>query len=205
MKSYKNLYPRVTSYKNLESAFEKAKKNKSFMPYVVKFEADLENELRSLQRELNSFQYRPRPLKRFIVRDHKTRTIHSSVFRDRIVYHALYNILDPIFDKTFINDSYASRKSKGTLNAVIRFDEFKRKVSKNGKLIKTASNNNLIKGYALKADIKHYFENVDHEILLNIIKKKVKDEKVILLIKKILNNFDSKTKGKGMPLGNLTS
>ena len=179
MKSYKNLYPKVYSHKNLELAFKKAKKNKSFMPYVVKFEENLENELKQLQNELRYFTYKPRELKRFVVRDPKTRTIHSSVFRDRVVYHAICNILDPIFDKTFINDSYASRKYKGTLNAVIKFDKFKRKAS-----------NNLKNGYALKADIKHYFETIDHNILLKIIKRKIKDNKIIWLIKKILGNLE---------------
>ncbi len=179
MKTYKNLYPKIYSYKNLELAFKKAKKGKSFMPYVVKFEENLENELKQLQKELKSLTYNPKQLKRFIVRDPKTRTIHSSVFRDRVIYHSICNILDPIYDKTFINDSYASRKSKGTLNAVIKFDKFKRKASKN-----------LKNGYCLKADIKHYFEEINHEVLLKIIKRKIKDEKVMGLIKRILSNYE---------------
>src|SRR3989344_6907584 len=67
------------------------------------------------------------------------------------------------------------------------------------------ANCNLVKGYYLKADIKHYFDTVSNEILINIIKKKIKDEKVIWLIKQILNNFDFEVKGVGMPLGNYTS
>src|SRR3989344_7879858 len=155
MKTYNNLYPKLCSYKNLRLAFKKAGRRKSFMPYVVKFEKDLINNLLQLKKELETLTYKPRPLNRFIVRDPKTRTIHSSNFRDRVVYHALCNILEPIFDKTFIYDSYASRKTKGTLKAVLRFDKFKRKLSKNGRLIENARNNNLIKGYVLKADIKH--------------------------------------------------
>ena len=205
MKTYNNLYPKLCSYKNLRLAFKKAGRRKSFMPYVVKFEKDLINNLLQLKKELETLTYKPRPLNRFIVRDPKTRTIHSSNFRDRVVYHALCNILEPIFDKTFIYDSYASRKTKGTLKAVLRFDKFKRKLSKNGRLIENARNNNLIKGYVLKADIKHYFEEVNHEILLNIIKRKIKDNRIIWLIHKILNNFNTKINGKGMPLGNLTS
>jgi len=205
MKSYKNLYPKIYYYKNLELAFKKAKRNKSFMPYVVKFEENLENELKQLQKELKSQTYKPRKLKRFIIRDPKTRTIHASSFRDRIIYHALCNIIEPIFDKTFIHDSYASRLNKGIHRAVERFDKFKRKVSKNGRLVSNFYNKNNIIGYVLKADIKHYFDTVDHKILLNIIKRKIKDKKIILLIQKILNNFDTKIKGSGMPLGNLTS
>ncbi len=205
MKSYKNLYTKLCSLENLELAFKKARKNKSFMPYVIKFEKNLEEELKRLHEELISLTYKPLKLKRFIVRDPKTRTIHSSVFRDRVVYHAIVNILEPIFDKTFIYDSYASRKNKGTHKAVQRFDKFKRKVSRNGKLVKNYFNKNNIIGYVLKSDIKHYFNPVDHEMLLKIIARKIKDESIVWLIKQILDNFNTSIKGKGMPLGNLTS
>lgn len=65
--------------------------------------------------------------------------------------------------------------------------------------------NNEVQGYVLKADIRHYFDNVDHEVLINIIKSKVKDGKIMWLTRKILNNFGTEIKGKGMPLGNYTS
>lgn len=190
---------------NLDLAYRKARKRKTLKPYVVEFEKNLGQELQALHNELSNFTYQPQPLKKFIVRDPKTRVIHASAFRDRVVYHALVNIIEPIFEKIFINDSYASRKNKGTLNAIISFDRFKRKASCNGKLVKDACNNNLVRGYVLKADIKHYFQAVDHEVLLNILKRKIADEKVIWLINKTLDNFDGKEKGRGMPLGNLTS
>ena len=131
----------------------------------------------------------------FIIRDPKTRKINKSDFKDRIVHHALCNIIEPIFERIFIFDSYANRLGKGTLSALNRFDFFKRKVSKN----------NTRNCFILKADIRHYFDEVSHEILINIIKRKIKDEKIIWLIKQILSNFNSEVKGKGMPLGNLTS
>ena len=205
MKTYNNIYRYVYSLGNIEFSFKKAKKRKSNKDYVKEFEKDLWKNLEDLKYELETLTYKPRPLKRFIVRDPKTRKIHASDFRDRVVYHALVNILEPIFDKTFIHDSYASRKNKGAHNAVLRFDKFKRKVSKNGRLIKNSFNKNNIIGYALKADIKHYFETVDHKILLNIIRRKIKDNDIIWLIEQILNNFDTNIKGRGMPLGNLTS
>ncbi len=191
----KDLYQNLISLSNLFLAYKKAKKGKSKKPYVLEFIKDLPKNLKDLNLELSSQTYRPKPLTTFIIRDPKTRKISKSDFRDRIIHHALVNILEPIFDKSFIFDSYANRKTKGTLKAIQRFDKFKRKVSKN----------NTINCYVLKADIRHYFENVDHEILIKIIKRKVKDEKIIWLIKQILNNFNSETIGKGMPLGNLTS
>ncbi len=205
MKTYKNLYSELCSYKNLELAFKKARKNKTFMPYVKRFEKDLKSNILQLKEELENFTYKPLKLKKFIIRDPKTRTIHSSKFRDRIVHHAIVNILEPIYEKIFIYDSFASRKDKGTHKAILRFDKFKRKVSKNGRLIKNHYDNNSIQGYCFKADIRHYFDTVDHNTLINILKRKIKDENTLILIKIILNNFNQKIKNKGMPLGNLTS
>ncbi|MBI2148154.1 hypothetical protein HYU23_00590 [Candidatus Woesearchaeota archaeon] len=205
MKTYNNLYKFICSYENLKLAFEKAKKNKTNKDYVIKFKENLEEELRNLQKELELLTYKPRELKRFIVRDPKTRVIHASAFRDRVVYHALINIIEPIFEKVFIYDSYASRVNKGTLNGVIRFDKFKRKISNNGRTIRNSFDNNHVIGYVLKADIKHYFETINHEILLKILNRKIKDEKILFLIKQTLDNYEIKIKGVGIPLGNLTS
>ena len=205
MKTYKHLYSQLCCYDNLLYAFQKAKKRKSKKPYVAAFEKNLSEELQMLQRELDLQIYRPQPLQKFIIRDPKTRTIHASHFRDRVVYHALVNILGPIFENLFIYDSYASRKGKGAHKAIQRFDAFKRKISQNGKLVKEAYDSNHVIGFVFKADIKHYFDTVDHNILLEIIKRKICDNKVIWLIKQILNNFETPIQGKGMPLGNLTS
>jgi len=205
MKTSNNLYEKIRSLDNLRLAFRKARKGKSKKNYVIEFEADLENELLKLKQELETLTYKPKPLKTFIIRDPKTRRISASHFRDRVVHHALCNIIEPIFDKTFICDSCANRKKKGTSYAMKRFDKFFRKVTSNGKLLKNSKNNNMVMGYVLKADIKHYFDTVDHEIMIKIIRKKISDEKVIWLIEKILDKYNSKLKGKGMPIGNLTS
>ncbi len=195
MRTYTSLWEELCSYKNLETAFKKARKHKTLKPYVIKFQKDIKENLFQLKKELLLHTYKPRPLKTFILRDPKTRKISKSDFRDRVIHHTLINIIESLFEKSFIYDSYANRKYKGTLKAIQRFNVFKRKVSKNNK----------INVYVLKADIKHYFETVDHEILLSIIKRKIKDEHITWLIKQILNNFNSKIKNKGMPLGNLTS
>ena len=108
----------------------------------------------------------------------KTRKISKSRFRDRVIHHALINIIGNTFEKDFIYDSFANQIGKGTLMAIKRFNYFKRKVSKNNKK----------ECFVLKADIKHYFEEIDHNILMSILKKKIEDEKVIWLIKQILNN-----------------
>ena len=192
MKTYNNLYLKIISLRNLILAHKKARKGKTKKEYVLEFEKNLAYNLKILYDELRNQTYNPQPLKTFILRDPKTRKISVSDFRDRIVHHALCNIIEPIFDKTFIYDSCANRKRKGTLFAINRFDKFHRKATHN--LSKEA--------FYLKADIKHYFQNVDKGILLRIIQRKIKDDKTINLIILILNNFEN---DKGMPLGNLTS
>jgi retron-type reverse transcriptase len=202
MKTYKNLYSDIYSLTNLFLAWKKAKKEKTKKDYVIEFEKNLLDNLIRLQEELKSFTYKPRPLKTFILRDPKIRRISKSDFRDRVIHHALCNIIEPIFDKMFIYDSCANRKGKGNLKAIERFYIFIRKVSRNGK-INGRFNDNQVKGYCLRADIRHYFQEVNHEILVKIIRRKIQDEKVIWLIEQILANHS--VKDKGMPLGNLTS
>ena len=212
MKTYKNIYEKIISKKNLVLAWKKARKRKTKKDYVIEFEEILPFNLRKIHKELSLQTYSPKPLKNFVLRDPKTRKISKADFRDRVVHHAICNVIEPVFDKTFIYDNSANRKNKGNLFAIKRFYFFMRKVSRNGK-INGWFNNNQIKGYCLKADIKHYFEEIDHEILLNILQKKIKCEKTIWLIKQILKNkveiererdaHSSLT--KGMPLGNLTS
>ena len=124
MKSYKNLYPKLCSYDNLELAFRKARKGKSKQKYVKEFEKDLENNLLNLKRELLNFEHKPTKLTKFIVRDPKTRVIRKSIFKDRIVHHAVVNILEPIYEKIFLRNNYANRKDKGSLNAILRFDYY---------------------------------------------------------------------------------
>ncbi len=205
MKTYKNLYKQLTSYENLEMVFKKAKKGKSSKAYIIEFESNLKENLMLLKYELENFAYVPKPLKRIVIRDPKTRVIMISDFRDRIVHHALCNVIEPIFDKKFIFDSYANRKGKGVHQALKRFDFFKRKISINGSKINNVKYNSMVIGFVLKADIKHYFDTINHGILINTIKRTIKDEKVIWLIRQILSQHHIKVNGKGMPLGNLTS
>lgn len=188
-----DLYAALCSYNNLFLAYKKARKRKTTKSYVIEFEKNLKENLLLLRSELLLHCYNPKPLVDFIINDPKTRKISKSDFRDMVVHHALCNIIELIFEKSFIYDSYANRIGKGTLKALHRFDFFKRKASKNNK----------VNCYILKADIKKYFENINHEILLSIIKKRISDKRIIWLIRKILAN--SSFQNNGMPLGNLTS
>lgn len=189
-----DLYPQICSINNLNLAYKKARKGKTLKPYVLNFEENLDENILQLETDLLFHSYQPKPLQQFILRDPKTRKINRSAFRDRIVHHAICNIIAPLFEKTFIYDSYANRKGKGVLKAIERFERFQRKVS----------HNNTRDAYVFKADIRKYFEAVDKSILLAILKKKIKCPKTMWLIKKILSNYSTQP-NKGMPLGNLIS
>lgn len=175
------MFNELCSYDNLELAFQKARKGKTLKDYVIEFEENLEKNLKQLQKELLKNTYKPKQLTTFIIRDPKTRKISKSAFKDRVVHHAICNIIEPIFDKTFIYDSFANRKFKGTLKAIERFNKFKVKVSKN----------NTRTCFVLKADIKKYFETVNHQKLIRIINNRIKNKKIINLINIILSNYNS--------------
>jgi retron-type reverse transcriptase len=201
----RNLYSELCSFKNLELAYKKARKGKRKTKAVQEFEFNLENNLLRLKHELETFTYKPLPIKQFVVRDPKTRLISASHFRDRVVHHALCNIIEPVFDRTFIHDSCANRLGKGNSKALERFDRFKIKVSGNGRLVNEPKDDSMVIGYVMKADIRHYFDAVDHEILMEIIQRRINDAKVLNLTRKILDNHMTECPGKGMPIGNMTS
>ncbi len=187
MKTYKNLFEKVTSLENLYLAYQKARKGKNKRSEVLYFTYNLEKELLIIQRELINQTYKVGEYRDFIIFEPKKREISALPFKDRVVQHAIYNIIEPIFEKIFIFDSYACRKRKGTYVGIKRLEFFLRK------------NKNL---YALKSDIKKYFSSINHEILKKIIRKKINDKKLLNLIDKII---DSKNSEEGIPIGNLTS
>ncbi|MFA5060830.1 MAG: reverse transcriptase/maturase family protein [Candidatus Pacearchaeota archaeon] len=198
----KEIYSKIYHIKNLIFAWKKARKGKTKKVYVIEFEKDLGNNLRQLKFDLMSQTYKPKPLVNFIIKDPKTRKISKSAFRDRIVHHAIVRAIEPIFDKSFIYDSCANRIGKGNLFALRRLELFEKKVTCNLRN----------EAFCLKADIRHYFEEINHDILLNVIQRKIVDEKVMWLIKQIISNTPGSFGGgkagftkKGMPLGNLTS
>jgi len=178
MKTYRNLYNRLCEFKSILLAYDKARKGKTRKKNVRAFHKDYLIRLLHLSSELKNKTYKPKPLTRFIIKDPKTRVIHSSDFRDRIVHHLIIMFLGPIFEQNFIYDSCANIIGKGSLFAINRFDKFKRIVT----------NNLHSEAFCLKADIRHYFEEVDHETLLIILKRKIKDDNLIWLIEQVLNN-----------------
>ncbi len=120
-KTYNNLYFEIISLNNLFLAWREARKDKTKKNYVIEFESNLENNLLRMHNELKNQTYKPKPLRTFILRDPKTRVISKSAFPDRIIHHALFKIIEPLFVSSFIYVSCANRIGYGFFFAFIRF------------------------------------------------------------------------------------
>ena len=182
------------SFTHLLRAAKNAGRSHKKRLYVKRFNFYLEREIIDLSREISQGTYSPRPLKPFVIYEPKKRQIHSSHFRDRVVHHAICDQLEPRFESRFSPYSYACRKDKGHIKGVADLHGALRKLPV-GKLIHLR---------ILKADIKSYFANIRHSILLELIKRDTTDAIMYETIQKILAAHNGKL-GVGLPIGNLTS
>lgn len=161
---------------------------------VLRFSLSLEENLLALREKFLSGKYKHGGYVKFYVRDPKMRRIHKASVEDRIVHHAVFRVLYPIFEKKFIFDSFASRTNKGTHAAIKRFESFAVKLSQN----------HTRPVWALKCDIRKFFDSIGHEILLKILRSEIQCDKTNSLLANIVGSFES-SPSKGIPLGNLTS
>lgn len=184
----------IISIENLLIAWKEFVKNKRNRPDIKFFEKDLMKNIVELNADLSNLLYKHSNYQEFKVSDPKPRIIHKATVRDRLVHRAVYRILYPKFDGTFIFDSYSCRKNKGTHKAFKRLVGFTRKQSKN--YSKSC--------WALKIDIKKFFHSVDHQVLLGLLEEKISDIRILWLLRQVIESFNSYL-SKGMPLGNLTS
>jgi len=149
----------------------------------------LETELFKIQDELQKGCWQPSPYRIFEIREPKPRRISATDFRDRVVHHAICNILEPIFDKWLIYDTWACRPIKGSHAAIKRAQQFSRQYP-----------------YFLKCDIRKYFQSIDHKILKHILQRIIKDARLLALLNQIIDHpLPDSPLGKGLPIGNLTS
>lgn len=190
-----DLFEKMISGENINLAYEKAINNKRIRPDILKFSFSREKNLAEIEYKLKNKSFVHSPYFSFVVNDSKKRIIWAAQFPDRIVHHILCNILNPIFEKTFIHDSYACREGKGVQKAVRRCQQFIRVASGGGK-----SKEKTV--YCFKGDIRKYFDNIDRQTLKEIIRKKIESPGLLWLIDLII---DSHVGEKGMPIGNLTS
>ncbi len=184
----------MTSVANLLSAWRVFRRGKRKKVDVANFELHLEERIFTLHDELTNGIYQHGEYMEFIVCDPKRRHIHKAEVRDRVVQQALYQELSPLFDPQFIYDSFSSRIDKGTHLGVNRLEKALCKATRNWR----------VPGYALKCDIRKFFDSIDHEILGRILHRTVTDYETQNLLGIVLGSFE-KSPGKGLPLGNVTS
>lgn len=187
-------FSEIVSYENILNAAYQCRKGKANSPATLVFFNKLEENTIALYNELNWGTYELSAYHHFYVFEPKRRLISAPNFRDRVAHRAIFNILEPLFDKTFIAHSYACRKNKGAHKGA---DLAQKQIQQIEKKHGTA--------YALKADISRYFSSVDHETLKQLLANKIKCEMTLALLNYIIDNSPSDAPGVGMPLGNLTS
>jgi RNA-directed DNA polymerase len=186
MKRHGNLWDKIIDEENLSEAYRKARKHKSNFRSVKKFELDEEGNLKKVRQSLLDKTFTTSPYTSKIIYEPKKRVIYALPFSpDRIVQHALMNVLAPIFDRLFIDNSFACREGKGQHSGSAKTREY---IKKNK--------------YCLKGDISKFYPSINHEILLKIIKRKIKCQDTLWLIENIVNSFPGETNA---PIGNLTS
>ncbi|MBC7233297.1 MAG: RNA-dependent DNA polymerase [Chloroflexi bacterium] len=201
-----NLYEQLCSWDNLLLAYRKAAKGKRGLPPVAAFEYLLEDNLVALQQRLMEQSYEPSPYSSFYIHEPKRRLISAAPFRDRVVHHALCNVIEPLFERSFIADSYANRVGKGTHRALDRCQQFARCYP-----------------YVLQCDVRQFFPSIDHAILRDILARKITDARVMWLVERILasgvgvlseeydmawfpgDDLMAVMRPRGLPIGNLTS
>ena len=188
------LFHRAVSLENLFLAWGEFKRGKNGNADVQEFALALEDNTFALHRALAKGSWVPGPYTGFYIKDPKLRHIHKATVGDRVAHQALFRVIVPLFEKRFIAHSYSSRVGKGTHAGVAALESFGRKESQNW----TRS------VYTLSADIRRFFDSVDHVILERLLAQVIPDDELMRLIQKVIRSFDV-TPGKGIPLGNVTS
>jgi retron-type reverse transcriptase len=188
-------YETLCDFQNLYAAHKAARRGKRGKGEVIGFEMNLAENLCALQTELADMAYRHKGYQHFKIYEPKEREIFAPSYADRVVQHCLCdNILAPTIEPRLIYDNAACRKEKGTHFALDRLSGFMRNFYKfHG-----------TRGYFLKCDIRKYFQNIDHDVLKNKLKKVFGDSDVFVLLCHIIDSFEN-SPGAGLPLGNQTS
>lgn len=187
MRRVGGLWPQVTAFDNLLRATERAARGKRRQRAIARFLVDREPRLLELRRELLDERYQPGRMSSFVLHDPKLRTISVAPFRDRVVHHAIIDVLEPIFDRRMVNASFACRRGKGTHVAL---DHAQRLVRRHR--------------WFLKMDVEAFFASIPHAAVLGTIRRMIKDPPVLRLIERVIA-AGGVGHGRGLPIGNLTS
>jgi len=199
MRIYNKLFNKIIEPENLFSAWDEFKKGKGKKLDVLRFEKNLEQNIFQLHRDLQDKTYRHGGYTSFYISDPKLRHIHKATVRDRILHHAVFKVLNPIFEPTYIHNSFSCRIGKGNHKGVEILASMLRQVSKN----------NTRTCFVLKCDIRKFFNTIDHDLLIRLLQGKIKDKNTMNLLEEVIDSFGGEQpilfQRKGVPIGNLTS
>ena len=196
MNTHNSIFEEIASVERLFEAWFEFRKGKTKRKDVQDFGRHVERNIFRLHRDLVGGTYRHSDYASFFIQDPKVRHIRKACVRDRVIHQALYTVLTRIFEPRFIHDLYSSRPGKGTHAGVNVLSRMTRKVSKN--ITRPC--------WALKCDIRKFYDTVDHAVLCDIIVKTISDESAMWLIREVIESFHTEgTPGKGLPIGNLSS
>lgn len=198
------LFERIAGFGALHAAASRAIAGKRRKPGAAAFQANLERELLRLEAQLRDGSYRSGRYLELVVRDPKRRVVSAAPFRDRVVHHALVAVIGPVFERGFIDHSYANRVGKGTHRAIAHFEQLRARY----KLV-------------LRADVWRFFPSIDHEILKQDLRRRIACARTLALCDTIIDGsnpqepaeryfpgddlFSPSERRRGLPLGNLTS
>lgn len=198
------LFRRIHDFDNLLQAAHRAQRGKRYRPDVLRFNRVREDHLHRLSRELAAGAWYPSGHRHFQVREPKRRWISAAPYADRVVHHAICNVIEPEIDRRLIFDCWANRRGKGSHRAVLRYQRF-------------AWGHR----YALKIDLTKYFPSIDHEILKTRFRRLFKERPLLTLLDRIVDQGESPEpfrayfpgddlftpwqRRQGLPIGNLTS
>ena len=203
-KRHSDLFGEIASFAALHEATRRAVRGKRAKPGAAAFMARLESQLLRLERTLQAGTWRPGRYVEIAIRDPKPRLVSAAPFADRVVHHALSAVIGPIFERGFIDDSYANRVGKGTHRAIACYERFRDRFR-----------------HVLRCDIYRYFPAIDHAILKQDLRRRIACERTLWLVDSIIDGsnpqepvnlyypgddlFTPSERRRGLPIGNLTS
>ena len=198
------LFERIASFENIHLAARVAARGKRYRSSTAAFLMRMESECLRLSDELRAGAWRPGAYRVFEIREPKVRTICAAPFRDRVVHQALVQVIEPTFERGFIDDSYSCRIGKGTHAALTRVERWAHEYP-----------------WVLKIDVEKYFPSIDHQVALGLVSRRIQCARTLSLLATIIDSWSSKEaplrwfrgddlfapalRSRGLPIGNLTS
>ena len=198
------LFGQIANFASLIEATRRAARGKRRKPGTAAFLANQEHEVLRLERQLLSGAWRPGGYVEIEVREPKRRLVSAAPFRDRVVHHALCAVIEPLFERAFIDDSYANRRDKGTHRAIARYEQYRDRHA-----------------HVLRCDIFRYFPAIDHAILKAEFRRRIACGRTLRLLDAIVDGSNAQEpvnayfpgdglftpfeRRRGLPIGNLTS